>query len=291
MENKNKKVFKRIYIEITNQCNLKCSFCPSTKREANYLSPSAYEEILSALKGHGNYIYLHVKGEPLYHPKIKEILAISYHHNLAIMLTTNGTLLKENLSTILSSLSIRQISLSLQSFEQWTDKKAALDYIEEVLLCVKMILEKTNIIIELRLWNYDEITKGKDGANSLFLRKIRDILDANIPVGEQKGKGSKLAEKLYLSKGTVFTWPSQEASFISQVGTCYGLRQQVAILVNGDVVPCCLDGEGEIILGNIFETSLQSMLQEPLAKSMVKGFEENHLVEALCQRCGYRQGI
>lgn len=283
------KVFKRIYIEITNECNLTCSFCPMTKRSIETMSIEFYKKILIAIKGHGHYVYLHIKGEPLYHARLKEILEISREYKLKIMLTTNGTLLRENIEILINSKTIRQISISLQSFENLENKEEANRYIEDILFCVKRILKETNIIIELRLWNYEKDINKNEVENKLFLYMISKELNISLFDMQQQGKGSRLLDKLYLSKSLEFKWPNMNMPVIEENGYCYGLRQQIGILVNGDVVPCCLDSNGDMILGNIFQTNFQDIIDSQRAENIVKGFEENRLVESLCQRCGYRQ--
>ena len=98
----------------------------------------------------------------------------------------------------------------------------------------------------------------------------------------------KLTRNAFLNQDLEFVWPCLDNDIISEEGTCWGLRNQVAILVNGDVVPCCLDGEGIINLGNIFENSFESIINSEYSKEFVKAFEENKILHNLCKRCGFR---
>ena len=110
-----KKRFKKIYIEITNSCNLKCSFCPEGKRIKEFISVENFEIIINQIKPYTNLIALHVKGEPLLHPKLKEILDICEKENILVNITTNATLLEKNKDILISSKAVRQLNLSLHS--------------------------------------------------------------------------------------------------------------------------------------------------------------------------------
>ncbi len=284
-----KKRFKKIYVEITNSCNLKCSFCPESKREKEFMTIDNFEHIINEVKEYTNLVALHVKGEPLLHPNLKEILEVCKKNNILVNITTNATLLEKNKDIIIESGAVRQLNLSLHSItkNENTDAYNFENYINSVLNSSKQILEKTNIIISYRLWNLENIEENSENyhiLNSLgsafYVENLREIA--------KKEKFVKLGENAFLNQDLEFIWPSLENEIISEVGTCWGLRNQVAILSNGDVVPCCLDGEGCIILGNIFEESFSKILNSEYSKEFIKAFEENKVIHNLCKRCGFR---
>jgi len=292
------KTFKRIYIEITNTCNLSCSFCPPSERAPRAMTPSEFEAILNKLKGHGKYIYLHIKGEPLLHEQIALLLEMSHNHGFQVNLTTNGTLLQRQKEILLSAKALRQISISLQSFEAMgnghdDNRQAHQAYLESVTDFVEEGLRTSSIIFELRLWNLDlsQIGSPSYEKNQKVLRHLKTAFDlpADLTEGLPEGKGLKLKERLYLSQSYVFKWPGLEGEILHETGTCYGLRQQIGILANGDVVPCCLDAEGAVVLGNILGETMEEILDKKRTKAMIQGFETGILTEVLCQRCGYRE--
>lgn len=286
------KTFKRIYIEITNCCNLTCSFCPPSKREQKFMDLEAFRRVLDKLKGHGQYIYLHIKGEPMLHPQFFDILKVCDDYDVKVNLTTNGTLIQGSIEALIDQKSLRQVSISLQSQENTEDVEAFKVYMAEVLNLVAKGSSLSDVIFELRLWNYEEMINGyRSGKNQVALDMIMDSLDVPIDTIESigQGKGIKLKPQVYLSKSLAFQWPDMSLDIIGRQGTCYGLRQQVGILVNGDVVPCCLDHEGDVVLGNIFESDFESIVTSNRASTMVDGFEQRKIVEPLCMRCGYRQ--
>ena len=284
-----KKRFKKIYIEITNSCNLKCSFCPEGKRIKEFISVENFEIIINQIKPYTNLIALHVKGEPLLHPKLKEILDICEKENILVNITTNATLLEKNKEILISSKAVRQLNLSLHSItkNENTDTYNFETYINNVLSTSKEILEKTNIIISYRLWNLENISENSE--NLHILKRLESAYSVeNLIEKARENSFVKLARNAFLNQDLEFVWPCLDNDIISEEGTCWGLRNQVAILVNGDVVPCCLDGEGIINLGNIFENSFESIINSEYSKEFVKAFEENKILHNLCKRCGFR---
>lgn len=285
-----KKRFKKIYVEITNSCNLKCSFCPEGKRAKEFMTVEKFEHIISEVKEYTNLVALHVKGEPLLHPELKEILEICNKNNILVNITTNATLLEKNKDIIIESNAVRQLNLSLHSITKNENTKSYNfeNYINSVLKVSKEILEKTNIIISYRLWNLENIEENSENYYILNALGTAFSVDSLNEIAK-KEKFVKLAENAFLNQDLEFIWPSLENEIISEDGTCWGLRNQVAILANGDVVPCCLDGEGCINLGNIFEKSFEEILNSEYAKEFIKAFEENKVIHNLCKRCGFRE--
>ena len=284
-----KKRFKKIYVEITNSCNLKCSFCPEGKRAKEFMSIDNFKHIINEIKEYTNLIALHVKGEPLLHPGLKEILNVCKENNILVNITTNASLLEKNLDVILESGAVRQLNLSLHSItkNENTDLFEFETYINSVLKSSKEILEKSNIIISFRLWNLENIEENSE--NYKILNSLGSVFSVeNLKEIAKKEKFVKLAENAFLNQDLEFTWPSLENEIISEEGTCWGLRNQIAILANGDVVPCCLDGDGEINLGNILEKGFESIINSDYSKEFVKAFEENRVIHNLCKRCGFR---
>ena len=96
----------------------------------------------------------------------------------------------------------------------------------------------------------------------------------------------RLEENLYLEEGEKFDWPDpRQAPQDTQF--CYGLRQQIAVLCDGTVVPCCLDSEGRLALGNLLSQEMDDILASPRARAIQKGFDARRPAEELCRRCGY----
>lgn len=287
------KKFKKFYIEITNVCNLACSFCPQTRRKSEFMSIKTFEEILDQIGPYTDYIYLHVKGEPLLHPEIDKFLDLSYEKGLKVNITTNGTLINKAKDKLITKPALRQINFSLHSFdgnEGGGDKDS---YIANIISFTKEALESTNMLISLRLWNLDRdnVTNLQRQRNRHMLEIIEKEFNLAYKVEEKiiPGRGVKISDRLYLNQDYEFKWPSLEEDEDTGSGFCYGLRNQVAILVDGTVVPCCLDGEGVINLGNINNTSFSQIIEGERANNLFNGFSRGKVVEELCRKCGYRK--
>ncbi len=281
------KKFSRIYIEITNVCNLKCSFCIGNTRQPRFMTIDEFTRIVQKIKPYTDYIYLHILGEPLLHKDLKEFLLVAINYNLRVNITTNGTLLKQNQETLLESKSLRKVSISLHSLET-NDMNIIYTYIKDITTFVN-IATKRNIICEVRLWNL-----GVDNNNiNLFKMLCRELnVDETTAKDIEQDiniKGSATIKRnLYLGKEERFEWPSLENSKSDENNVfCYGLRNQLGILCDGVVVPCCLDSKGDINLGNIYKDTLDDILSSQKSISIYEGFSNRLATQELCKKCGY----
>lgn len=278
--------FLKVYIEITNVCNLNCSFCSKTSRKNRFMKVEEFEKIANEVKEYTSLVALHIKGEPLIHPELGEILKVCEKEHLKVNITTNATLLLKKLDIILSSKSVRQINLSLHAMEQNNIDKEK--YLSNLFKAVDVIHRNTNIIISYRLWNLKELSSNKIN-EFILLNLARKYNVENIIEKAKENEFIELDKNIFLNQDLMFEWPEMNNDIISKKGKCYGLRNQIGILSNGDVVPCCLDGNGDILLGNILHENLDKILQKPRVKTIISGFERQELVEELCQKCGFIQ--
>ena len=282
------KKFKKFYIEITNVCNLSCNFCPPTGRVPEFMSIETFSKILDQIKPHTDYIYFHVKGEPLLHPKLNYFLDLSYKKGFKVNITTNGTLIKNVRDKIILSPSLRQINFSLHSFDGNNGASNKNEYINNIISFVKESIDKSDTLFSLRLWNLDKsnTTNLKTKKNSDLLSIIENAFNLSYKIEEKivPGKGIKICNKVYLNQDYEFQWPDLKVTEDNSPGFCYGLRNQVAILVDGTVVPCCLDGEGIINLGNIHETNFSEIVENKRATNLINCFSRREVVEELCRK-------
>jgi len=275
-------VLKRIYVEITNVCNLACAFCPGTDRPKRFMSPAEFRAVAGKLRGRTRYLYLHVMGEPLLHPDLAEILSIAHETGFRVCLTTNGTLLPRAALGLLAAPALHKVSVSLHSFEGNHRRDSLADYLDGVLAFCRPAA-KRGILCALRLWNEG----GADRRNGEIEAVLGDRLGVDTRALPVDPNGSRrLGENLYLESAEKFDWPDPAAPE-RQTQFCHALRQQAAVLCDGTVVPCCLDGQGNIPLGNLFEEELDDILRSPRARAMERGFAARQPSEDLCRRCGY----
>lgn len=282
--------FKKIYIETTNICNLSCNFCPKTSRKLGFMGIESFNEIINKIKGYTNHIYLHLMGEPFLNKNLETFLKIAKEADLKVNITTNGTLINRVKDVIINSKAVRQINISLHSFEANDNDIEFNKYINNILDFINESTEKSETICALRLWNIDtEELKANNNLNSQIINLIQDKLNLEINLIEElkEKKRLKLKDKVYLNMAEKFSWPDANLSLISEEVFCHGLRDQIGILLDGTVVPCCLDSEGKIPLGNIFEQSLEEIITSERARNIYDGFSRRRAVEDLCKRCGY----
>lgn len=286
--------FKKVYIEITNVCNLSCNFCPKTKRKYKFLEEGEFVHILREIRPYTDYIYFHLMGEPFLNPNLERFLEISEEFGFKVNITTNGTLIKKVSDILLKSKALRQVNFSLHSFEANNEGIDFETYIKDILTFVNIASKETKIISALRLWNLDTFElKANNKRNSEIFNILEEnfSLDFNLKEKIDKDKRCKLVDRVYLNSAEKFSWPNINIDIIGEKGFCYGLRDQMGILVDGTVVPCCLDSEGNISLGNIFSNSLESILNSKRSINIFEGFSNRKIVEELCKRCGYRKSF
>ena len=272
-------MYKRVYLEITNVCNKNCSFCHGTKRPPKFMTIDEFDIVTDKLIGITEYIYLHILGEPLCHPEIFNFITIASKKGFKVAVTTNGTLLSNKGDNLINS-GVYKVNISLHSFEDGK-KEEQKDYINS---CIEFAEKSSDsgVLTVLRLWN-----KGFDGGKN---EEILDELKKKINGEWQTGnRGIRIKNRLHLEYGDRFTWPDIDADYIGDEVFCYGLRDHFGILSDGTVVPCCLDGDGVINLGNAFSDSLRDILNSPKAKAIYDGFTARKASEELCKRCSYAQ--
>lgn len=282
--------FKKIYIEITNICNLSCDFCPKTSRKYKFMNRQEFDYIINEIKEYTDHVYFHLMGEPLLNKNIEDFLDECYKNGVMVNLTTNGTLLNKNLEKLINAKALRQVNISLHSFEANESNIELYEYIKSVTDFINEARKKSDIICAIRLWNMDsEELKGANQLNLDILSLLEKNLNLDFSLAEklQETHKIKLKDKVYLNMAEKFNWPDISINSISEEVFCHGLRNQVGILVDGTVVPCCLDSEGTIELGNIFKESFASILEGERAANIYNGFSRRVAVEDLCKRCGY----
>ena len=271
-------MLRKVYLEIGNICNLNCAFCPGTKRAPRMLDPAEFRMLAEKLRGHTEYLYFHLMGEPLLHPQLAELLQIAGELGFHVMITTNGTLLSEKGQILLDAPAVHKVNLSLQAFE--ANPQGSLK--AYLMCCVDFVKKaaKRGILCEFRLWNQG----GLESRNGEILSCLAESFPE--PWNESRN-GKRLGDRIWLDPGDRFDWPDLSLEEQAERRFCYGLRDQIGVLCDGTVVPCCLDHDGDIALGNLFESSLDHIMSSPRARAIYDGFSRRKAVEPLCRRCGY----
>ena len=272
------KRFNKIYLEISNICNLSCAFCPGTKRKKKALTEEEFSCLLPKLRAYSDYLYFHLMGEPLCHPKLEQFLSLAGDTGFKVILTTNGTLLQKKQNILLSSPGLHKLNISLHAFEANDLDMPFEEYLRGCFSFGKAAEGKK--IVVYRLWNQG----GADAMNQAILSAMEEFFPK--PWQEDR-RGVRIGEKVFLEYGDKFDWPDLTAPEGSCRVFCYGLRDQIGVLCDGTVVPCCLDHEGDLALGNLFQEDMDSILNTPRAKAIYDGFTDRTAAEELCRKCGY----
>lgn len=270
-------MYSRVYVEITNICNMHCSFCHGHHRAPRQMTEAEYARVLEQLAGKTQYIYHHLMGEPLVHPLLPQFIQMACRSGFRPMLTTNGTLLDRCGAALLVP-GLHKINISLHSFEG-NDPSAHRQYIAKV----ADFAHKANnagIIISLRLWNHG----CDEDRNQTALECLKENLAGQWT---ENTRGYRIRDKLFLEWGERFTWPDKDAPEEGSALYCHGMQDHFGILSDGTVVPCCLDSDGVIALGNVFREELSAILESDRAKAIKEGFRQRRATESLCRRCGY----
>ena len=270
--------FRKVYLEISNVCNLKCAFCPGTKRQTRVLKEEEFSLLLGKLRPYTDFLYFHLMGEPLCHPNLEKFLSLAEQAGFRVILTTNGTLLPKMQEILLSSAALHKVNISLHAFEANDLSVPFEDYLRGAFAFGQAAQGKC--IVSYRLWN--------QGGADLKNQQILEAMEGYFPQPwQQERSGIRIGERIYLEHGEKFDWPDYAAQEGSGNMFCYGLRDQLGILWDGTVVPCCLDHDGDLTLGNLFDQDMEEILRSPRAKAIYEGFSNRTAVEEFCRKCGY----
>ncbi|MGI4991605.1 radical SAM/SPASM domain-containing protein [Halobacteriovorax sp. GFR7] len=279
----------RIFIEISNICNLQCTFCPVVERDKKVMGPEDFEKILVQAKPLAKQVCLHLMGEPLAHPNFSKIMAICEDNGVPVQITTNGVVIAGRKDVLLKSKVLRQINFSIQSYKDNFPNRDFNTYLRPILDFSRELHEVSpETYVNYRLWNLGRSEQIMKENEEVFqtLERFYDI-EINRRTQVESIKSKRIWNKVYLHFDSHFDWPSWDLPNQGEVGKCHALKTHIGIHADGTVVPCCLDKESQIPLGNVLDESLKSILSSPRAVAMRQGFDNNIRVEKFCQHCTY----
>lgn len=283
--------FKRINVEISNVCNLRCSFCPAGDKDKRAMSPAEFARIAEEIAPLTEEVVLHLLGEPLNHPQLDLILDACAAHMLPVNIVTNGILLTGPRLELLLRPIVRQVSFSLQSFEDNFHAQDPTSYLRRIRTFVERALtERPDLYVNFRFWDLAGTGATDTTLNSTMRQALADAFDFtwdSVQVDLRRRKSRRLRGRLYLHFDSRFEWPHLSHPVRATRGYCHGLTGHIGVHADGTVVPCCLDQAGAMPLGNVLTTPLREILNGPRARSIREGFAAGELREPLCQRCSF----
>jgi len=282
--------FHRVYIELTDICGLSCSFC-TTQPTNRTMSLEHFELIVAQVKPYTQEVALHMMGDPLVLSNLKEYLNILQRHKLRAFITTSGYYINQHHPSTLLHEATKQINISINSYNKNQNTLTLDEYLDPIFELIEYKLNHNiDKFINLRLWNLDEALSEQE-FNQNFFDKISTQFDISLDskqIFTQKPKNIRIAPKTLLHFDHYFEWPSLDNPHYGN-GTCQGLDSHFGILSNGVVVPCCLDTQGVITLGDISKEPLEKILHTHKTKCIVDGFKKGIATEELCQKCSYKK--
>ena len=236
-------------------------------------------------------LFLHLMGEPLTHPELERILGVCAAHELPVNLVTNGMLLDDARRKLVLSPIVRQVNISLHSFVANFGEHDAEAYMARIFAFTREAeASRPDLYVNLRTWDLSDETSLASGSSKAVRELLVDEFKVNfdeIDIDVRRCKHIKLRGRLYFQFDTRFVWPSLDLVEGDDQGFCHGLSGHFGVLVDGSVVPCCLDKDAVIRLGNCLETPLMEILDSTRAVSMREGFSRGELVERLCRCCPF----
>ncbi|MFA6760602.1 MAG: SPASM domain-containing protein [Sulfuricurvum sp.] len=273
--------FQRVYIEITNICGLACSFCPPKPNPNKTMSLSFFETILHQLKPYTKTLAFHLFGDPFTLSNLSSYLSLAGENGFSVELTTSGFYLQHHKPQEIFASSLRQLNISLNSFNKNSSSLTFESYMKQIFSYCEAKSKRS--FINLRLWNLDELSSEAE-FNAKIYTHLESFFSTTI---DRDAKSFRLSSKTLLVHDSYFEWPSLSSSHHSH-GFCYAPSSHFGILASGKVVPCCLDGEGVIALGDLNTTPLVDILECKRASTLREGFAKGICTEELCQKCSYK---
>ncbi|KAF0124203.1 MAG: radical SAM protein [Elusimicrobia bacterium] len=266
--------YRRAFIEITNRCNLTCSFCARSERPPRDMSPEEFRLVAAQVKPLAAGVFLHVLGEPMLHPEFPAILSASSELGLKVTLVTNGTLIDRFSPGIFSEPCLAQVSPSLQALSALPPERRE-EALEKLIAFARARPPGLIVVFRLR------------GADDPFSLAARSALLASFPgYAPDPGKRRlKLAENTFFAGGGLFGWPGSGPG--SGKKSCLGLRHHFAVLSDLRVAPCCIDCDGAMALGDLREKTLAEALSSPAAAALRASIAGRGTMPAHCAGCGF----
>lgn len=309
------------HIEVSNTCNFRCDFCPTTvtKRKPVSMPLHVFKKIVDQVSENqlSSYLLLHVLGEPLLYADLISAVRYASARQLKVIITTNGSLLNENIIEALNDSGLYSMDISLQLFggNRHVSRHAGLpfqDYYRHVVESVRVIREKTDIqlIVKVmntvgrRLFSFDRpLGFAQQGREfRMLVHQLimdiykamrfdiheREVADKLKSVNLNSALRIRLDEKLYVFVQLFMDWGNafcERTVYPAKFGSCPFAFTTPAVLSDGSVVMCCADYDGHTTLGHIDDSPLASILNSERAHYLWEGFEKYRLRHPYCQRC------
>jgi len=276
-------------IELTNYCNLACSACPrsSMTRKVGFMDFSLFKGIISQLKGHVGFLWLHNFGEPLFHPEIGRFIGYCSENNIRTGLSTNATVLDEDKASMLLDSGLDHIVLAIDGATSATYQRMRhggdFENVRkniEYFLNLKKRLGRASPFAEVQMIKMDETGDEIDA----FRRRWGDLAD-NVFIKDFCAWGDQVAAIAGLKEKKPAYYSRRRKRL-----PCMALWRDGIVLWNGDLVLCCMDYDGKMVLGNLNKEKLKDIWNSEAVRKLRKEHSDNNYDNPLCKECSEWSG-
>jgi MoaA/NifB/PqqE/SkfB family radical SAM enzyme len=262
-----------VQIETTNACNASCTICTHSKmkRGIGFLDFHLYTKLIDeCAQFKCRNVHLHNFGEPLLDKDIAKRIRYAKQRGLErVQLFTNGSLLSLEKSHEIVDAGLDEIKISFDGAtkEEFEKLRKGLSY-DKVLNNIRtlyQIKERASAPLKIKIACCSTSSKDK---TTKMLEEICDEFSF--------GKIHNWAdpENLYRGERTLIRKP------------CSRVWRTFTVLSDGCAALCCLDYEGDVILGDVKKSSITDIWNNPLYVSMRRHHRnaEQGLI-GICKNC------
>ena len=276
---------RQFWIEITNECNLRCIMCPSSKglkRKIGMMDMDIFSRIIDQILVVKPTIILHVAGEPLLNKDLFKMIGYAKKSGCCVWLNTNATLLTREMSLRILESSLDHIIFSFDGFTREVYEKARVGAeFEQVKSQIETFLELRDGMRIKSLSVRTQIIIMEDTK-----KEIHDFVKywqaKKVDVVAIKQVGDWL--------GLVDFPPHSENLKTFGHRPCRDVFHKCAILVDGTVVSCCCDIQGRQPLGNILKEPFNEIWNGGPYQLLRRQHLNNAIPEnVICHKCVYRR--
>ena len=194
----------RIFVELTNKCNLKCKHCYGGFACTNNtnLNIDAIKRMIDNASKNGVYQFDITGGEPTLYPYLEELMEYVYNAGMLMRIFTNLTTYSEKFKNLILKYGIKDIVTSIDSCikedqEEFRGQKGCFD---KTLNAIQE-LQKENISISLNTMignhNKKHVEELVDFINDL---KVKSVLDVIVPEGRATDLNENIKESAQVIK-------------------------------------------------------------------------------------------
>jgi MoaA/NifB/PqqE/SkfB family radical SAM enzyme len=225
-----------VRIETTNACNARCTICPhrSLKRPIARMDDAMFGQIVDECAAAGcRQVHLHNFGEPLLDKSLEDRVAYAKQRGIGkVKIFSNGALLDERRAAGLIDAGLDEIKVSFDG--------ATREEFEVIRVPLKfdVVVENIRRLVELRNERRSpmkiHVACCSTTDKQATMRSLEQLVDG-------------------FSFGKVHNWASEDYTAAPRGvrKPCSRLWKTFTILSNGDVALCCLDYDGQHLLGRI----------------------------------------